>query len=111
MSKQLDAAKNVWERNKALIMTDMVAQAEEFVGKNLNTEEAYTFLFDDGSFDPFINAPIGGTEYMDLIGELGNELDECDFICQTWIDVLSASNALRYAEIINKFEDIKEIGL
>ena len=113
MSKQLELAKFVAENNRIWIQLKIINAVEDFLatGKPVYSESAYNQIFDDGMFEIFFSAPIGSASYLSYIEENGDAEDECNFINEVWIDVLTNAKVDRFIPIINKLKDIKENGL
>jgi len=106
--------KSTWESNKDLIKKVMIAQAEVAIKNNwpLHSEVAYTFLFDDGAFDPFYLCKTPEAKaYESYCQENGNEDDETELLGELWITTLKKVDSKRYKDVIAKFQDIKDNGL
>ena len=112
MTKQLELAKFVAENNRIWIQLKIINVVEDFLATNipLDSRAAYDRIFDDGMFEPFLSAPIGGAAYMEYTEENGNE-DEEWFISKVWVGVLTDAKVDRFAPVIAKFKDIDENGL
>lgn len=112
MSKQLDLAKKVFELNREFLRDEMTKAADVVLAHgDLESAFAYTMVFDDGMFDPFCNAPICGADYDFCVGEFGNADDECEYIASCWVEILTEVDPIKYADVINKINDITENGL
>ena len=111
MSVQLDKIKEVYEADVEGIKSAIIAIANRFVDKDLESDEAYKFMFNDGTSDPFTESDDLGQEYADLISDLGNTEDETTFLNEVWIDTLVNTDPVKYSEIITKFIDICDNGL
>ena len=112
MSKQLELAKFVAENNRIWIQLKIINAVEDFLAtdKPLDSAAAFDQIFDDGMFEPFFSAPVGGNAYNECVEENGNDEDEW-FISKVWIGVLTDAKVDRFAPVIAKFKDIDENGL
>lgn len=94
---------DTYANNKEEIEDAIVSTADSFVG-NEDSENAISAMYDEGIFDPFIEA--GADE--DEIYENEDEQFEASKI---WINVLFKTNKKKYAKIIAEFKRIEKEGL
>ena len=113
-SKQYRLLKATWEADTKFIKNEMVKSADVAIKNNwdLESETAYTFLFDEGAFDPFyVSKTKESSEYESYCLDFGNEDDETILLGELWIATLTDANKKLYKKIIAKFQEIKDNGL
>lgn len=117
-STQFELIRAAYESDKEGVEARIISLADEALSNpdyrdsSGWTQLAYTHLFNEGSFDPFI----GGTvkeclRYGEMIGELGNDDDEIDYLNKIWVYTLSKTDIVKYAPIIMTMMDIAVNGL
>jgi hypothetical protein len=89
--------KKVLVDNHQWIMKTMLQQVRTFVGADdPKTKIDHFDLFGDQCFDPFFNAPIGGTSLMELYGSnpccISDDL-LVDWVNTIWFTVMALNNA------------------
>ena len=106
--------KGLWSADSKYIEKEMVISADVAINNNwdLDSDIAYSCLFDDGAFDPFYASKTSESkEYQLYSQEYGNEDDETELLGELWITTLKKVDSKRYKDIIAKFQDIKDNGL
>lgn len=94
---------DTYANNKEEIEDAIVSTADSFVG-NEDSENAINAMYDEGIFDPFIEA--GADE-----DEIQENEDEQFAASKIWIKVLSKTNRKKYSKIIAEFKRIEKEGL
>jgi len=106
--------KALWNADSKYIGEQMVISADVAINNNwdLDSEVAFTHLFDDGAFDPFYASKTNESQaYQLYCQDYGNEDDETELLGELWITTLKETNSKRFKDVIAKFKDIKDNGL
>ena len=94
---------DTYSNNKEDVEDAIITTADSFIGKE-NSENAINAMYDEGIFDPFIEAGADEDEVQD------NEEEQFE-ASKIWIKVLSKTDKKKYAKIIAEFKRIEMDGL